>query len=414
MNSNMTIFLIAPNVSEQLGGEAIKALQIFQELKKIYPGIIQITHERNEIEIVERLECENVLFVRDDAASIFFWKSLVFRSFLDVWFSRKAIAIVEQYVQAHGLNPSEVIVHHTEPNSPISQRTILKKFKNVVGPINGNIYYPKLFRKNESLEAKLRRISHFPLQRLNALFFPWAAKADLLLVAGGERTKQSLYAAGVKPEKIIECIDFGMKESTLNFPRTQHQGINLRFVFVGRLVFYKCTFLAIESLTKTKHRVVLDVIGDGPELERCQSLVRSLQLEDRVNFLGWCSTHSELLQSLRQYRGLVFPSIGDSNGIVVQEAMALGLPAICLDWGGPQLLVENGETGYLIKPDDREAVTDQIAEYLDKLVTNDELAEQMSIAGRQRAELWRWTNIIQEWTDRYDCLVAKETSPNFP
>ena len=94
--------------------------------------------------------------------------------------------------------------------------------------------------------------------------------------------------------------------------------------------------------------------------------------------------------------------------------MALGLPAICLDWGGPQLLVENGETGYLIKPDDREAVTDQIAEYLDKLVTNDELAEQMSIAGRQRAELWRWTNIIQEWTDRYDCLVAKETSPNFP
>ena len=84
----MTIFLIAPNVSEQLGGEAIKALQIFQELKKIYPGIIQITHERNEIEIVERLECENVLFVRDDAASIFFWKSLVFRSFLDIWFSR--------------------------------------------------------------------------------------------------------------------------------------------------------------------------------------------------------------------------------------------------------------------------------------------------------------------------------------
>ncbi len=408
MSEVMTIFLIAPNVSEQMGGEAMKALQIFQELKKVHPNTIQITHERNEREIAENLKLADVLFVRDDITSVLLWKSVVFNSFVDVWFSRKAVSLVESYVKEHGLNPKRVIVHHTEPNSPVSYRTILKKFKNVVGPINGNIYYPKPFRRHESLRVKLRRILHFPLQWLNSWFFPWALRTDTLLIAGGERTAASMRAAGAQPKQMVECLDCGIRETILQFPRTQHRGENLRFVFFGRLVFHKGVFLIIESLVKTKHKIVLDVVGRGPELERCQTLVRSLNLEDRVNFLGWYPTHGELLASLHQYRGLVFPSLEDANGIAVQEAMALGLPAICLDWGGPQLLVEHGKTGYLVKPGSQEEITQKIAEHLDELAINDRLAEQMSLASRQKAEQWRWANIIQDWVTCYDQLAAED------
>ena len=45
----------------------------------------------------------------------------------------------------------------------------------------------------------------------------------------------------------------------------------------------------------------------------------------------------------------------------LQQAMALGLPAICMDWGGPQLLVEHEKTGYLIEPTTVEQITDKMA-----------------------------------------------------
>jgi hypothetical protein len=54
-----------------------------------------------------------------------------------------------------------------------------------------------------------------------------------------------------------------------------------------------------------------------------------------VGFLNWLPNHADLLDRPQHYRGTVLPSIADANGIVVQKAMAIGTPSICLDWGGP-------------------------------------------------------------------------------
>lgn len=405
ISEKVTIFLIAPNVSEQMGGEAIKALQIFQHLKQIHPQTIQITHERNGTEVRERLKLTDVLFVKDDWLAIFLWKSIVLQWFLDIWFAQKAIAIAEDYVSKNQLDPSQVILHYTEPNSPVIPRIVSPNFYNVFGPINGNIYYPKIFRKNENIKAKFRRILHMPFQKINSLFFRGVAQADLIFIAGGERTKKSMLVAGVPPEKMIDSLDCGIKDEILDRPRIEHQGENFKFIHFGRLVFHKCTFLIIESLVKTKNKILLDIVGKGPELERCQVLAKKLGVEDRVNFLGWYTTHGELLDSLKNYRGFVFPSIEDANGIVVQEAMGLGLPTICLDWGGPQLLVEHGITGYLIEPKNQEYIIACIAKYLDELAVNGDLAEKMSIASRKKAQNWRWSNVINQWTCYYSKLV---------
>lgn len=405
--SDVTIFLIAPNVSEQLGGEAMKALQIFQELKKVHPNTIQITHERNEAEIMDRLQLSDVLFVRDDSVAVFLWRSQVFQWFVNIWFCKTAIKLVEHYVTEHQLDPSKVIIHQTEPNSPVMPRVLSKQYRNVFGPINGNIYYPEMFRDHEVISAKLRRIFHMPFQQLNRIFFRSATKADLLLIAGGERTRQSMLAGGSKPDIMVDCVDCGVKDEILNRSRVQHSGHNVRFVHFGRLVFHKGTALIIESLVKTKQPIILDIVGKGPELAHCEALARDLGVEDRTNFLGWYQEHSQLLDSFAQYRGFILPSIEDANGIVVQEGMALGLPAICLDWGGPQLLVEHGVTGYLIKPTSRDFITDRIAEYMDTLAADGELAERMSIAGRAKAEQWRWSEVMHEWCGYYAKLLNK-------
>ncbi|NJL44769.1 MAG: glycosyltransferase [Leptolyngbyaceae cyanobacterium SM2_3_12] len=386
----------------------MKALQIFQEISKIHPQTIQITHGRNEIEVRHQLKLNSVLFVQDDWLTLFFWKSVIFRFLIDVWFSRQAVALAQNYARESQIDPAQIIIHQTEPNSPVLPRTIAPNSWNVLGPINGNIYPPPIFKSQEGIKVKLRRLLHMPIQRLNKLFFKGLSKADMLFVAGDDRTKTSLEVAGVKSEKMVDCVDCGIEDEVLDRPRIHHEGENLKFIYFGRLVFFKGTFLSIESLAKTKHPIQLDIVGQGPELERCQALARKLGVEDQVSFKGWYSNRSELIDSLHHYRGFVFPSFEDSNGIAVQESMAVGLPVICLNWGGPQLLVDHGVTGYLIDPIAPDYITDQIAQYLDQLATDGALAEKMSMAARQRAELWRWSRVISEWTGYYSQLLSQE------
>lgn len=394
------IVLIAPNVSEQKGGEGIKALQIFEQFRKIYPNTIQITHARNRAELDAKPEIKNVMYVEDSALSIFLWKSYIFRWFIDTWFSYAAVTMAEKYVKAHNIT-APVILHQTEPNSPVVPRALSRKYINVFGPINGNIYYPPIFRDRESLPTRIRRLTHFPLQKLNRLL-PFGLKgADLIFSAGGRRTSDSLKYAGCSLDIIEDSLDCGIDDKILEQTRVIHASENLRFVHYGRLVFHKGTALLIKSLKKTKFDVTLDIIGSGPELENCKRLTIELGLAQRVNFRDWFPSHDDLLKNLHQYRGLVLPSMEDANGIVVQEAMALGLPCICLDWGGPQLLVKNGETGYLVAPESIDFITTQIASHMDRLSQDSNLAEQYSIEGRRIAQSWRWSEVATEWINRY-------------
>ena len=388
-------------MSEQWGGEAIKALQIFSEFKKLNPNTIQITHERCKAELSGRLNVDDVHYVRDTWVAKFLWRSKIFRKLIDVWFSAKAIKLAEQLAALKGGANRSTIIHQTEPNSPVVIRKLSNVCFNALGPINGNIYYPELFRHSERIGDSLRRKLHLPIQRLSAVLFPQRKKADLVLAAGGARTITSLIAAGYCRDNIKETIDCGVRDEILDQPRITHQHQNFHFVHYGRLVYHKGTFLAIESLVQADDRVNLEIIGTGPELEVCRRLVQKLGLEKRVHFLGWFKSHRELLDSLRKYRGMVLPTFEDANGIVVQEALAIGLPPICLNWGGPQLLIEHGKTGFLIDPTSKADITSKIAEAYDKLSHEPELAEKMSMAGKARAETWRWSKLASEWIASY-------------
>lgn len=390
------IILAAPNVSEQMGGEGIKALHIFQELKKIHPETIQITHSRNRPELTNRLHLSDVYFVEDSWVDRLIWRSIVLRWLLNWWFSFKAVRLADELARQLAGNKQQVVLWQTEPNSPVVPRVLSKRQANCFGPINGNIYYPPIFRRNEKLMPRLRRIAHMPVQRVNRWLSRGISSADLIFCAGGERTRQSLRTAGCSDDILFDTLDCGIKDELLERPRISHEGENLRFVHFGRLVFHKGTFLIIEALVKATN-ARLDIVGKGPELERCRKLAVDLGVADRVNFLGWYTNHDDLFDSLAQYRGFVLPSLEDANGIVVQEAMAVGLPAICLSWGGPQLLVEHGVTGFLVEPRSIDQITDEIAKYMDVLAYGGALAESMSIRSRAAANSWRWSSVLRSW-----------------
>lgn len=403
MRKELLLILIAPNVGEQMGGEAIKALQIFQELRKLHPNTLQIAHARNRTEVA-RLKLEGVSFVDDTWFALLLWRSVVLRGLLEIWYSAKAVKLAEQLADRFGGaqgGSDGVVIHQTEPNSPVVPRALSRRHINVFGPINGNIYYPPIFRDRERLSARLRRLMHMPSQRLNRLLPRGIKRADQILVAGGERTLVSLSAAGCPPAILKKSLDCGIRDDFLERPRVMHRGVNTRFIHFGRLVFHKGTELIIESLPKTRQPVCLDIVGRGPELDVCKELVRKLGLENRVRFLDWYTAQEDLFASFPQYRGVVLPSIEDANGIVIQEAMAMGLPPICLDWGGPSLLIEHGRSGFLIQPVSTSHITTEIARHMDQLAQDAELAESISHAARDLARGWRWSALAADWLASY-------------
>ena len=221
-----------------------------------------------------------------------------------------------------------------------------------------------------------------------------------------ESSRRSLLMAGCREEQFVDSIDSGVLDRLYDIPRITHSGCNLRFVHNGRLVAHKGTDLIIKSLKRTKNAIQLDIIGRGPELQKLKALTRDLSLDDRVKFIEWFADHRDLAAAQRRYRGFVFPSLAEANGIVVQEAMVMGLPVIALNWGGPSLLV-TPETGILIEPLSEEHIIDKLAQAMDSLAEDGELAERMSSAGRQHAidGGFLWSSVIRDWTKHYRQLL---------
>ena len=398
------VILIAPNVSEQMGGEAIKALQIYLELEKQGVRVHQITHQRAKKELDRNFPQMSVSYVPDTLLEKLLYRGKLFEQLLNFIFMRSAAKLAENLVSE---NPNAV-VHFTSPVSPILPYPRVPNARVVIGPINGNIHYPSSFKHREKLAYKIRRWLHPIMQFLHRYSFAGKRKADALLVAGGQRTYESLRMAGCKEDQFVDSIDSGVLNRLAETPRITHSGKNLRFFHNGRLVEHKGTDLILKSLKRTRNPIELDIIGRGPQLPILRSLVTELGLNDRVNFIEWVPDHTELARMLRGYRAFVFPSLAEANGIVVQEAMIQGLPVIALDWGGPALLV-TPETGILIKPTSEEFVIDQLAISMDKLAEDGDLAEQMSINARARAleKGFLWSDIIRDWREVYKRVSTK-------
>jgi phosphatidylinositol alpha 1,6-mannosyltransferase len=103
----------------------------------------------------------------------------------------------------------------------------------------------------------------------------------------------------------------------------------------------------------------------------------------------------------------VFPSTTETLGNVVLEALASGLPAVVVDRGGPQDLIEPGVTGFVARAND----IGSIADALETLLTNAPLRARMSEAARSSAASRDWTEINDALIQSYHEVVDASRTP---
>jgi glycosyltransferase involved in cell wall biosynthesis len=137
------------------------------------------------------------------------------------------------------------------------------------------------------------------------------------------------------------------------------------FLAVGRFVEKKGPHLTLAAFRMLRDRcreARLVMIGDGPLLQRCRTLVDDWGLSSQVELRG-ARPHSEVAATMRRARGFVQHSIRSPNGdcegapVAVMEAGASGLPVVATRHGGIPDIVIDGETGLLVEEGDVAAMS---------------------------------------------------------
>jgi len=209
----------------------------------------------------------------------------------------------------------------------------------------------------------------------------------------GKSAHDYLLSLGVKAERITSApnaVDnawFAAHAESIRTraPEFRHQlGLPDRFIlFVGRLVEAKGVFDLLEAYGRlgddVRSQVGLVFAGDGdcrPELERRAKRI----LQGKICFTGF--VHREDLAALYALsETLLLPTHSDTWGLVVNEAMACGLPIVVTSVAGCAAdLVENEWNGYVVLPGDPEAL--KVA--IDHLAMRDKVRQQMSVRSYQR------------------------------
>jgi glycosyltransferase involved in cell wall biosynthesis len=160
------------------------------------------------------------------------------------------------------------------------------------------------------------------------------------------------------------------------------------------------TLLKAIALVAKKHSSVrLVIAGEGSWRNRLEEEAAQLGVQDKVSFLGWQDDVATLLGSWSIF---VLPSLDEGFGVAVLEAMASGLPVVASDVGGLRELVQDGQTGFLVPPND----VNQLADKLLFLLDDPDLRMRMGIAARSRArEAFSITEMVKKTTDVYERLL---------
>ncbi|MDP9234620.1 MAG: glycosyltransferase [Actinomycetota bacterium] len=234
-------------------------------------------------------------------------------------------------------SPPDIVWHLTWANAWLGSLAALLGYPFVYGPVGGGVGTP--WRLAPALgwrgfSSELARTSARTVARyLNPLARVSWQRAQVILVQNPE-TREWLPRR--HREKVVLFSNVVLDEHP-DAQRSRTRSARPTMLYVGRLLPWKGVSLAIRTLVPLAGWE-LTICGGGPDLKRLRKLARRLGVADRVRFLGRLPRTDARRLMRESADALIFPSLHDEGGFVVAEALAAGLPVVCLDRGGPPVL----------------------------------------------------------------------------
>ena len=209
------------------------------------------------------------------------------------------------------------------------------------GPIGGIESIPAgllPWRHPRSLIREVLRNTSNQLQAAPAYLLPKRARATTLVLASTPEMQRTLARLGVQ-SRLMPTI--GLNPAELPYrPHSPGEG-PLTMLFVGNMIALKGLDLALEALKAAGVEATLTLIGAGNYLPAAKGQAERLGLGKRVTFKGRLP-REQVLRLYADYDLFFFPSLHDTGGCAMIEAMFNELPVLCLDCGGPAVAVGQG------------------------------------------------------------------------
>ncbi len=192
-------------------------------------------------------------------------------------------------------------------------------------------------------------------------------------------------------------LEIGIDATAPSHEANSSSTTKLQLVYVGRFVTLKGMELGVRAIAMLRARgidVQLTMVGRGPEEQRWRRLAADLGIDEAVTWLPWLA-QDELMKLYGSFDALIFPSLHDSSGNVVLEALAHGLPVICLDLGGPAEMVDE-ECGIVVRTGDLTVhqVIESMANSLYAYASQPMWRSALRDGARRRARDFAWHKVV--------------------
>ena len=196
----------------------------------------------------------------------------------------------------------------------------------------------------------------------------WALRRFDAVVAVSRPLVASLLGRGVDPSRIHEVPNAWtppqeMVAGAKGRKMLQAPEGRLLVGWVGRLIPVKGCDIFLRALARVEvEGWVARIVGDGPERDSLEGLSRSLGLDDRVEFLGAVPDAARFFKGLDVF---VLSSRSEGTPMVLLEAMGAGVPVVANSVGGVPDVIEGPRNGWLVPPEDVDALASALTQSLD-------------------------------------------------
>ena len=276
----------------------------------------------------------------------------------------------------------------------------------ILGPIGGGqtVSTKLLAEFGPGAYAEFLRNVRVGLSLRNPLVCSALRKAAFVLFANHDT--QRLLGAGCADKSRI-MVDVGVDASAFA-PRARTNGEAFMVLYVGRLERRK----GITLLWRALRQICKDegmhcrIVGDGPMRGWLEKHLVADNLSRSVELINFCA-HGELKAIFQTADVFVFPSLRDTTGSVVLEAMASGLPVVCLDHQGAAVMTSS-DCAERISLSSPGKMAEEIVQAIHRLRANPARRQCMGRAGRARAErMFDWSAKALKLAQVYEAVAAE-------
>ena len=187
-------------------------------------------------------------------------------------------------------------------------------------------------------------------------------------------------------------------------PSTSRDG-PLHLLCVARLIERKGQnhlIAAVAKMVTNGYAVQLDLIGTGDSEVDYRSLVKKLEIEDHVRFLGYIP-REDIPRHYARADVFVLASFNEGMSVATLEAMASGLPVVVTRTGGMDELVEAGINGFFFDWAD----VNGLVAHLELLINDGELRENMAEASRLRSAHFTWDEVANTYFTKFRAILSE-------